>query len=114
MPFPVEIHFRDMDRSESIERQVGHLAERLRGADVERCTVTLSQPHRHSRQGRRFHVCISLAVAGGTIVISGDPGEHDAHEDAHVAVRDAFLAARRRLALHTHERHGALARRTAS
>jgi hypothetical protein len=102
MTFPIEIHFRDMDPSESIERQVQQWAAKLHGADhdVERCEVVLSQPHRHHARGRRFHVRISLAVPGHEIVISGDPGEDAAHDDAHVAIRDAFLAARRRLDAH--------------
>ena len=97
MTFPLEIHFRDMEPSESIERQVRDWAAKLHDADIEKCAVTLSQPHRHSRQGRRFHVCISLAVRGHTIVVSEDPGVEGAHDDAHVTIRDAFLAARRRL-----------------
>ena len=97
MTFPLEIHFRDMEPSESVERQVREWAEKLHDADIEKCAVTLSQPHRHSRQGRRFHVRISLALPGRTIVVSEDPGVGGAHDDAHVTIRDAFLAVRRQL-----------------
>jgi hypothetical protein len=40
---------------------------------------------------------VELAVPGGTIVVNREPGEDHAHEDLHVAIRDAFDAARRRL-----------------
>jgi hypothetical protein len=97
MTFPLEIHFRDMEPSESVERQVREWAAKLHGGHIESCAVTLSQPHHHHRQGRRFHVRITLALPGRTLVVSEDPGEAGAHEDAHVTIRDAFLAARRQL-----------------
>lgn len=111
MSFPIEIHFRGMSPSESVERQVREWAEKLETTStrIQRCEVAIEQPHRHHRQGRHFHVRIELTVPGASIVVSEDPGLDDAHEDAHVAVRDAFRVVRRRLAEHVHadDHHGA-------
>jgi len=108
MTFPIEIQFRDMAPSESIEHQVHSWAEKLSAAGhaIERGVLVLSQPHRHQQRGRRFHVRLSLAMPGRDIVVSADPGQDGAHGDAHVAIRDAFLAAMHRLGAHERERHG--------
>ena len=49
------------------------------------------------RQGTIYHVRVDLTVPGGEVVVNREPGEDHAHEDLHVAIRDAFDAARRRL-----------------
>jgi cold shock CspA family protein len=46
-------------------------------------------------------VRIDLTVPGTELVVSRDNGLNHAHEDAYVAVRDAFKAARRKLDSHT-------------
>ena len=99
MAFPVEITFRGMERSDAAERDVAAWADKLAEAfdRIIRCDVVVEAPHHHHRQGRQHHVRIVLSVPGDTIVISHE-GPHDrAHEDLHVAIRDAFHAARRRL-----------------
>ena len=113
MTFPIEVHFRDMAPSEAIEHQVQSWAEKLSAAGhaVERGVLVLSQPHRHQQRARRFHVRLSLALHGHEVVVSADPGHDGAHDDAHVAIRDAFLAAQRRLDAHERARH---ARRSVS
>ena len=56
------------------------------------CRVVLELAGRHKRHGRQFTARIDLAVPGGEIVVNK---EHD--EDLHIALRDAFNAARRQL-----------------
>jgi len=67
---------------------------------VSACRVTLEAAHRRHRQGTIYQVRVELAVPGGKIVVNREPGEDHAHEDMHVAIRDAFDAARRRLQDH--------------
>jgi hypothetical protein len=96
---PTRIVFKGLAPSENVERRV-HLwiAKLLRVSDqINRCDVVIEMPHRHHRQGRRFHLRIELAVPGRVIVVAHDGGSDAAHEDALVAARDAFLAARRQL-----------------
>jgi hypothetical protein len=110
MSFPIVVHVRGMAPSESVEHQVRELAGKLAatGARIQSCEVVLEQPHRHHAQGRRFHVRVSLITPGHVVTVSNDPGDGPAHEDAHVAVRDAFRVARRRLTelAHHHDRGG--------
>ena len=72
------------------------LGGRSRGAPV-RCTVTLETPHRHHRTGRIRHIRIRLTLPKGEVVIAREPAADGAHEDLHVALRDAFRAARKQI-----------------
>jgi cold shock CspA family protein len=102
MEFPLDITFRDMESSPAIEEAVRHQAEKLgRVYDrIIRCHVTIERPHQHQRQGQLLRVLITLSVPGPDIVVSRNTGRIGAHEDFHVALRDAFLAARRQLEDH--------------
>jgi len=96
---PTHITFKGLDPSEAVERRVhGWIAKLARISDqITRCDVVVETPHRHHRQGRRFHVRVELTVPGRIIAVSHDRGSDAAHEDVFVAVRDAFQAARRQL-----------------
>jgi ribosome-associated translation inhibitor RaiA len=98
----VQITFRGMESSPSAETQVRHKVEELQQFSdrISACRVTLETAHRHHRQGNVYQVRVDLAVPGGKIVVNREPGEDHAHEDLHVAIRDAFGAARRRLQDH--------------
>lgn len=99
MPADVQISFRGMEASPSIEAQVRRRADELvQFSDrISACKVMLEAAHRHQRQGRIYHVRVDLSVPGGPLVVNRESGEDHAHEDLHVAIRDAFDAARRRL-----------------
>jgi hypothetical protein len=99
MTFPVTVTFRDMDTSPSVELFVRRWASRLERVDarVLRCDVTIERPHKHHERGNAFRVRVVVAVPGNDIIVSHDPGEHGAHDDVRVAVRDSFRAARRQL-----------------
>jgi hypothetical protein len=99
MPFPVEITFRGMDSSAALEDTIRGCAAKLSPLHdrITGCHVVVEVPHRHQRQGRQFHVRVTLSVPGDEIVVSHDAGPHDSHEDAHVTARDAFDVARRLL-----------------
>jgi ribosome-associated translation inhibitor RaiA len=99
MEIPPEITFKDFEASDALTARIHELVGRLEHIydRIVRCQVVVEMPHRHHRQGRQFHVRIRLTVPGGEIVTSHDPGPDETHEDAYVAVRDAFQAARRQL-----------------
>jgi cold shock CspA family protein/ribosome-associated translation inhibitor RaiA len=102
MQIPVDITFRELGKSEALEARVRDWVSKLERVydRIVRCEVMIETPHRHHRNGRQFHVRIRLTVPGGEIVASHDPGPDEAHEDAYVALRDAFLAAKRQLEDH--------------
>jgi cold shock CspA family protein len=82
--------------------QLERLWDRITG-----CHVVIAQPHRHHRSGRLYSVRVDLVVPGGEIVVNRDHHLDHAHADVHVALRDAFLAARRRLEDHVRRLRGA-------
>ena len=108
MPTDVKISFRGMEPSPSVETQVRRRAEELQQLwdRMTACRVTLGADHRRHHQGKIYHVCVDLGVPGGKIVVNREPGENHAHEDLHIAVRDAFDTARRRLQDHMHRLDG--------
>jgi ribosomal subunit interface protein len=104
MQHELRIAFRNMDVSEALEKRI-----RARVADLDQlcdritaCDVVVEMQHRHQSHGKTFQVRVDLALPGRTIVVRREPGAHYAHEDAHVAVRDAFDSARRQLEDYVH------------
>jgi cold shock CspA family protein/ribosome-associated translation inhibitor RaiA len=108
MTMPVEVSFKGMEPSPALETRIRERAARLeRFADrILRCHVTVEAPHRHHRQGNLFAVRIMIDVPGGQVAVTHDNPQDHAHEDAHVAVRDAFAAAVRRLEDHVRRLDG--------
>lgn len=96
---PVTVTFRDMFPSPSVDALVRRWATRLERVDarVQRCDVTIDQPHHHHERGNRFRVQVLIAMPGKEIAVSREPGEDDTHDDVRIAVRDSFRAARRQL-----------------
>jgi ribosome-associated translation inhibitor RaiA/cold shock CspA family protein len=99
MQIPVEVTFKEIERSTAVEARVRELAAKLERVfdRVIRCDVVVETPHRHQNKGRQFHVRVRLTVPGGELVVSHDPGPDGAHEDVYVTIRDAFAAAKRQL-----------------
>jgi cold shock CspA family protein len=110
MQIPVDITYKDMEPTDALNlRNRDWVAKLERVYDrITRCEVLVEQPHRHHRKGREFHVRVRMTVPGGELVVSHDPGPNGAHEDAYVALRDTFTAARRQLEeyVRTHVQRG--------
>jgi len=92
MKTPLQISFHDMPVSPALEALIREKAAKLEQfhPNVTSCRVVVDKPHNHSQQGEQFSVTVDITVPGATIV-----ADHARNEDANVAVRDAFLAARR-------------------
>ncbi len=106
MQVPLQITFRHMDTSPALEARIRQRAQELEHFynRITSCHVTV-ELRRRQRQGNLFEVRIDLVVPGREIVVGRERGVNHAHEDAHVAVRDAFDAVRRRIEDHVrHER----------
>lgn len=99
MKLPLQITFRHMDHSNALEANIREHAAELEqfSGQIMHCHVVVEEDHKRHQQGNLFHVRIDLTVPDQEIVVKREPGEHHAHEDAYVAVRDAFDAARRQL-----------------
>jgi cold shock CspA family protein len=82
-----------------MEAQIRSWVDELEGVfdGIVSCRVSVEAPHRHHHHGQHYRVRIDLGVPGDHIVVARSPDENGAHEDAHVALRDAFRASRRQL-----------------
>jgi len=98
MQVPLQITFRHMEPSPALEARIRQRVQALEHffERITSCRVTVECQHRH-QQGNLFEINIDLSVPGREIVAGRKGGNQHAHEDAHVAVRDAFDALRRRL-----------------
>ena len=94
-----QITFRHLAPSDAMEAKIRERAAKLaRFADlITGCHVIVEAPHHRHHQGTLFRVTIDLGTRGGELSVNRAPGDHHAHEDAYVAIRDAFDAAERRL-----------------
>ena len=108
MQFPIEIEFRNMDRSEALQDVIEKRMEKIARfeSDVMSCKLTVEAPHRHHGKGNIYHVRIDLHVPGTEIVVNRDRSQNHAHEDPYVAVRDAVNAAARQLQDYVRIRRG--------
>jgi putative sigma-54 modulation protein len=100
MQVPLQITFRDIQHSETIEARIRQKARKLERFHrrITGCHVTVEAPHKSRQKGGLYHVKVDLTLPGGEIVAEkGRPKLH-AHRDLMVAVGEAFDAARRQIA----------------
>jgi cold shock CspA family protein len=110
MQLPLQVSFRNMEPSESIEALVREKATRLDdfAADVVGCRVVVQPGGKRRENGNLYEVRIDLTVSGEEIAVTREPGEHAEYKDVRVAIRDAFDSARRRLEDFVRRRRGAV------
>lgn len=108
MNLPLEITFRHMEASPALEGRIRTLAARLErfSSHIMRCRITVEAPHQHHEQGNLFDVRIDITAPNAQFSIQRASPGHASHEDAYVALRDAFRAARRKLQDYEREQRG--------
>ena len=91
MQRPVEVVFRQMDRSTAMEERVTERASALdrRFNRVQNFRVTIAPSQK--AKGKSFEVCVDITVPGEELLVSST------NIDAYVAITDAFQTAHRRL-----------------
>ena len=94
MQVPLQITVRDFPQSEALEARIREKAAKLEEFHprITSCRVTVEELRKHHQQGRHFQVSLDVRVPSREIVVN-----RAHHEDAYVALRDAFDAARRQL-----------------
>lgn len=99
MEIPLQISFRNVERSAVLEDDIRQRATKLDAFynHVMSCRVVVDMPHRHHRRGNLYHVRIDITIPGGEIVVNREPPQHAAYKDLPVALRDAFASAVRQL-----------------
>ena len=105
MAASVQITFRDIPPSAAIAAHVERRAEKLETffGRISKCHVVVDEPHRHSRQGKKYQVEIDMHVPGRELVISKNPD--DSKEDLHAAIDKAFDDAERVLEDYARQLH---------
>ena len=108
MQLPLQVVFRNMDASPAVEAKVRERVAQLEHvySPIMSCRVAVEAHHKHHHKGNLYHVRVDLKMPEAEIVASREPGEHHAHEDVFVAVRDSFDAARRQLEDYARHRRG--------
>lgn len=100
MTIPLQISFSGLASSSALRARIEREAQKL-GKFQDRivgCQVTVTGRSGRRRHGGLFAVRLQISMPGARdIVVDRNPPEDHAHEDAYVAVRDVFNAARRRL-----------------
>lgn len=99
MQIPLEISFQDMGHSDTVETSVRERVAKLEqlSNEITSCHVFISAPHKNHQKGNLFEVRIEVRVPGTELAVSNNPGDIHAHEDAYVAIRDAFDAMQRQI-----------------
>jgi ribosome-associated translation inhibitor RaiA len=99
-PVPLQISFHGLEASPALSDRVAGEVEKLAQYfdRITFCRVVVDRPNHRHRHGDRYAVRVEIGVPRQLLVVRQEPDQkHLEHEDPYVAVRDAFLAARRQL-----------------
>ena len=85
MKLPLQITFRNTSRSDALEAHIRMKAEKLdQFCDaIMSCRVMVEASHRHHHKGNLYHARIDITVPDRELVVSRDPKDNRAHEDAY-------------------------------
>ena len=100
MNTPVEVHFHGLEKSTAVEERVREKVGKLaRHFDrMTHCRVVVEAPHRNPQRPKVFLIKIEIGVPGHSpIVVSHEREGSDATEELNLALRDAFMAALRKV-----------------
>ncbi len=111
MVIPMEITFRHMGHSRSVEEAVRHRGEKLDQfyPRITSCRVLVETlHHKQGANGLVYHVRVDVIVPGGELVGQREPPRQHFHEDVFIAVRDAFDEVEREVKDYARMRRGSV------
>lgn len=99
MKRPSQITFHGVDAGEELRALIEEKIARLETLHdgLLGVRVAVERPHQHQRLGRLYVVRVELTLPGRELVVAREQGDAESHENALIAVRDAFRAAERQL-----------------
>lgn len=100
MQKPTEIAFRDVSKTDEIERLIRNKIGKLEElhSNLISCHVAVERPQKHQQAGSPYRVRIDMRVPPGhEVVVSHDPVDSEMHTPLDTVIREAFRTARRRL-----------------
>lgn len=109
MNYPIQVVFRNMERSDKIEQLIHEKAQKLERVfdRIGKLRVTVEIPHKHHKSGNKYQVSIDLSVPEKEIVVSRDTNGHSTTpENVYKVTKEAFEAAKRQLEDYARKRRG--------
>jgi cold shock CspA family protein len=99
-----------MEHSKPIEALIREKVAKLDASPdhIMGCRVVVEPAGKHHEHGNLYEVRIDITVPGEEIVVTREPSQHAEYRDIHVALRDAFDSARRRLEDYVRRRRGSV------
>lgn len=112
MTIPVEITFHKMEGTDALRADIESYAHKLEqfAPELIHCQVVLEPAEHRHHKGNRFVARIRVTLPGGELDVGQTPSGDTSHEDAYVAIHDAFDAMRRRLQDFRRKRQGKIKR----
>ncbi|HYB11314.1 MAG TPA: HPF/RaiA family ribosome-associated protein [Alphaproteobacteria bacterium] len=108
MQVPLQITFRDITPSKTVENRIRQKARKLERLSkrITGCHVTVEAPHKSHQKGGVFRVKVDVTLPGGAVYAAKGRLRLHTHRDLMVAVGEAFDAARRQIADYVVRRRG--------
>ena len=102
-----QLSFKNMEHSMTVEAVVAKNLRKLEKhhKNLASCRVVFERPQRRHTHGDHYRVSLDLKLAGGIeLAVTRDPPLDKDRDSAHVALREAFEIADRRLTEAAHKR----------
>ena len=102
MQHDVTIRFEGLPVSEALREDVLRRARKLwqMAPQLQSCDVAVRHAEHRHLHGNRYLVHVHAVMRGATFEAGRTPAKDHSHEDAYVAVRDAFDAMQRQVSEH--------------
>lgn len=93
MKASTNVVFKDVDHSPALAYTINRKLEKLERfcSAIIHSRVVINSPSKRHNKAKVFRACIEIGIKGSPILVSQD------NESAHVAIREAFCAAERKL-----------------
>jgi len=100
MEKPLQIAYRDIDKTEAVDSLIRQKAEKLEKLyqHITSCEVVVAKPQQHQTSGSPYRVRIDLRVPPGhELVVRHEPGQGEMHDSLETVIRNTFESAWRQL-----------------
>ncbi|MFO7865722.1 MAG: HPF/RaiA family ribosome-associated protein [Candidatus Aminicenantes bacterium] len=98
MQRPLEVTFRDVERTDDILNLIENEAEKLEKIHTNLIggQLVMEKPHKHPNSGSPYRVRLEIDAPGNPkIIVTHKPREGNIHEDLPMVIRNVFSTARR-------------------
>lgn len=100
MNTPLEITFKGLDKSASIETKIREKVAKLEQvfSKITHCRVVVAAPNKHAHKGKSYQIKIDVGIPDHPpLILKHETEVGKAQEDLQIALRDAFDIIKRRL-----------------